>query len=304
MEQIHRANLLALLEAYVESVERGSFSQAAARLGKTPSAVNKAVTQLEQSLGVKLLERSTRLLATTEAGEAYLRVARQTLATLAEAHQSLLELDGRPQGRLRLSAAHAFMRPFLARACALMAQRHPQVVLDVRLTDGYSDLLADGYDLALRLGSLEHPGLVARALLPHRVRLYAGDGYLQRHGTPRQASELRGHRALHYRHAALDETWRLQGEADGVRLEAAMTSDNFDLLLEMAQAGAGILPCPDWVFPQPPAAQGLQILLGGRPLDAGAFGDAIHAVYPAYRRGSPKLQAMLACLGDACAALT
>lgn len=140
------------LQLFVISAELGSFSRAAEELGKTPSAVAKSVGQLEQEVGARLFERTTRSMALTEAGQLYLETAREVLERMRESEEEIAQLHHSLKGRLRINGPLAFGRPFLNGACASFLQKHPDMRLQVDLSDAYIDMLDGRYDLALRLG--------------------------------------------------------------------------------------------------------------------------------------------------------
>ena len=153
------------LAMFVATAETGSFSRGAERLGKTPSALTKAVAHLEAELGARLFERTTRSLALTEAGQIYLEAARQSLETLRTAGQEIELLESELRGELRLAAPPSFAAAFLQQACASFLEAHPRISLRVDLDETFLDLSEGGYDLGLRDGPIDLPGLVARPLL-------------------------------------------------------------------------------------------------------------------------------------------
>ncbi|MBF3246157.1 LysR family transcriptional regulator, partial [Pseudomonas aeruginosa] len=148
------------LAMFVATAETGSFSRGAERLGKTPSALTKAVAHLEAELGARLFERTTRSLALTEAGQIYLEAARQSLETLRTAGQEIELLESELRGELRLAAPPSFAAAFLQQACASFLEAHPRISLRVDLDETFLDLSEGGYDLGLRDGPIDLPGLV------------------------------------------------------------------------------------------------------------------------------------------------
>jgi DNA-binding transcriptional LysR family regulator len=166
------------IQAFIAVAETGSLSRAALKLGKSPSAMTKALNALEASLGTRLLTRSTRQVALTEAGRIYLETASEAMQQLGRVGQRLRELDGEPRGVLRITAPLSFGRAVLSGFCPAFMQRYPEVELDISLADRYVDLVAENYDLALRLGHHDLPGQIAKVIGDNRVMVCASPAYL------------------------------------------------------------------------------------------------------------------------------
>lgn len=297
---------LGALSMFVATAEHGSFSRAAEQLGKTPSALTKAVSHLEAELGVQLFERSTRRTALTEAGRLYLDTARLVLQRLHDAGEELAQLQHGLYGSLRVTAPLAFGRAFLDEACASFLCVHPQLRLRVDLGDAFVELAESGYDLALREGRSDQPGLIAKPLVRNRIVLCASPAYLAAHPTPVCPETFDRHQWLIYRHPALDSNhWWLS--VAGRRLclpqpRARLESDNYDLLLANTLSGAGLHACPTWSV-QPYLDSGrLCQLMSEYEFDPDAFGSAILAVYPSHRRATRKVQAFIEHLAGCLAA--
>ncbi|NQD92743.1 LysR family transcriptional regulator [Pseudomonas sp. CrR25] len=291
---------LGALSMFVATAEHGSFSRAAEQLGKTPSALTKAVSHLEAELGVQLFERSTRRTALTEAGRLYLETARLVLQRLRDAGEELGQLQHGLHGSLRVTAPLAFGRAFLDEACAGFLRAHPQISLRVDLSDAFIDLAESGYDLALREGRSDLPGLIAKPLASNRIVLCASPAYLADHPEPVCPETFDRHQWLIYRHPALDANhWWLS--LAGVRMrvpqpQPRLESDNYDLLLANTLNGTGLHACPLWsVQPYLQSGQLLQ-LMSKYDFDPDAFGPLILAVYPSHRRATRKVQAFIECL--------
>jgi DNA-binding transcriptional LysR family regulator len=288
---------LSALGMFVATAEHGSFSRAAEQLGKTPSALTKAVSHLEAELGAQLFERSTRRIALTEAGRIYLDTARQVLQRLHDGGEEIGQLKHGLHGNLRLTAPLAFGRAFLDEACSGFLATHPQIRLRVDLCDAFVDLVEGGYDLALREGRSDLPGLIAKPLGHNRIVLCASPAYLASNPTPVRPEHFNQHQWLLYRHSALDlHYWWLA--RDGMRLRvpqprAHLESDNYDLLLANTLNGAGLYACPTWsVQPYLDSGQLVQ-LMDEYDFDPDAFGPLILAVYPSHRRATRKVQAFI-----------
>lgn len=296
---------LSALSMFVATAEHGSFSRAAEQLGKTPSALTKAVSHLEAELGAQLFERSTRRTALTEAGRLYLDTARQVLQRLHDAGEEIGQLKHGLHGNLRLTAPLAFGRAFLDEACAGFLAEHPQIRLRVDLCDAFVDLADGGYDLALREGRSDLPGLIAKPLGRNQIVLCASPAYLAANPTPVSPTTFARHQWLIYHHPALDQSyWWLAH--NGVRLrmarpQARLESDNYDLLLANTLLGAGLHACPLWsVKPYLETGQLLRVM-AEYDFDPDAFGPLILAVYPSHRRATRKVQALIDYLAAFCA---
>ncbi|MFD2642600.1 LysR family transcriptional regulator [Pseudomonas japonica] len=288
------------MQLFVSSAELGSFSRAAEHLGKTPSAVAKAIRLLEADLGARLFERTTRRMALTEAGMLYLESAREVLERMRESEEEIAQLHQSLQGTLRISGPLAFGRPFLNAACASFMAQHPGLRLQVDLSDDYVDLLDGRYDLALRLGHSDLPGLIARDIGESRAVLCAAPGYLKSSGVPTHPDQLARFEWLVYRHPALGDGWCLEkdDERHVIRHRGRLSSDNLELLLEACLAGQGILPCPYWsVLPYLHDGR-LQVVLGDYHFDQKALGTRLLAVYPSTRRATRKINTFIEHLRD------
>lgn len=281
------------MQLFVTSAELGSFSRAAEQTGKTPSAVAKAIRLLEASLGARLFERTTRRMALTEAGMLYLENAREVLQRMRESEEEIAQLHHSLQGGLRISGPLSFGRPFLNAACASFMEQHPGLYLQIDLSDDYVDLLDGRYDLALRLGHSNLPGLIAQDIGESRAVLCASPAYLERHGVPSHPSQLAELEWLMYRHPALGESWCMEkdDERHVVKRRGRLSSDNLELLLEACLAGQGVMPCPYWsVLPYLDKGW-LQVVLGDYHFDQRALGSRLLAVYPSTRRATRKINA-------------
>ena len=286
---------LSALNMFVVTAEHGSFSRAAEQLGKTPSALTKAVSHLEDELGARLFERSTRRLALTEAGLLYLDTARQVLASLREAGEEIGQLQHKLHGTLRLTAPLASGPAFLNEACTAFLSEHRQLKLHVSLSDSYVDLLEGGFDLALREGRGDLPGMIVRPLANNHSVLCATPAYLARCGTPSTPAQLLEHQALLYQHAALDQRWRFSRADEHFSLtpKGRLSSDNHDLLLAACLADQGVMDGPLWSV-QPLLASGQLVqLLADYQLQPDAFGPQILALYPSHRRATRKVQVFI-----------
>jgi DNA-binding transcriptional LysR family regulator len=234
------------IEAFVKVGELGSFSAAAQRLGTSKSVVSKQVAALEDRLGAKLVNRTTRALSLTEAGAAFLERARTIIAELGAAESAVTHLTGELQGTLRVNAPLSFGIRHVAPAIAPFLAQHPNVTLELDLTDRFVDLIEEGYDLALRIGALADSSLIARKLAPVNRVLCAAPAYLERAGVPRMPQELARHACLSYRQERRTAPWLLDNGETRISVNVAgpLSTNNGDVLLEAARAGLGIVDLP------------------------------------------------------------
>lgn len=288
---------LGAITMFVATADHGSFSRAAEHLGKTPSALTKAVSHLEAELGARLFERSTRRIVLTEAGRLYLETARQLLQRLHDVGEEIGQLQHGLKGSLRMTAPLAFSRAFLDEVCAGFLASYPQITLRVDLTDTFVDLVEAGYDLALREGPCDLPGLIARPVGRNRIALCASPAYVARRG-PFSLDAIDAHDWLSYRHPALSrQFWWVERDGQRTRLlhpsVSRLESDNYDLLLANALAGMGVIHAPLWSAAPYLVDGRLVNLLPDHEIDPDAFGDRILAVYPSHRRATGKVLAFI-----------
>lgn len=191
-----RFDYLADVEVFVSVVEKGSLSAGAVALGTTPSVVSRAISRLEARLGVQLLRRTTRRLSLTEAGLLYLEQSRAAFELIDGAERSIQGQDGELNGRVRLSVPTTYGHYRLPALLGGFARQYPQVRIELSISNRNVDLVAEGYDLAIRLGQLPDSGLIGRKLEDAPLCLVASPDYLQRAGTPRQLEDLAAHACL------------------------------------------------------------------------------------------------------------
>ena len=237
---------LSEMEAFLGVVEEGSFTAAARRLGMTKSYASKLVGRLEDRLGVRLLQRTTRALTLTEAGRAYFERCSVAMHALHTAEAEAIELQTGLQGRLRMSLPSAFAVPYLAGPLSAFQATYPQLTIEAILTDRKVDILAEGFDLALRIGELADSSLVARRLASVDRLICASPDYLRRRGSPQQPEDLPAHDCLLYAHHAVPTTWQLRSRERqaAVTVSGKLVSNHGALLVEAACRGLGLVLCP------------------------------------------------------------
>jgi DNA-binding transcriptional LysR family regulator len=239
------------IEIFVRVVQLGSFTLAARELAVSKSFASKQVRALEERLGARLLNRTTRTLTPTDAGIAFARRCSDLLDEIDEAERAIAALQEAPRGTLRLTAPMTFGVRWVAPILASFGERHPDLHISADFTDRKVDLVEEGLDLAIRVGRMQDSSLVARKLAPVSGMLIASPAYLARRGTPAAPDDLRDHDCLVYSLLDAPTSWVIEPLAGGdgvrVRVAARMTSNNGDALLAAAQAGMGITALPDFM---------------------------------------------------------
>jgi LysR family transcriptional activator of dmlA len=285
-------DLASHLEFFVLLARHGSLSAAARALDLTPPAATKRLAQLEERLGVRLVNRTTRTSSLTPEGETYLHYATRILADLHEMEEAVSSTRAVPRGLLRVNASLGFGRTTIAPLVSTFAQRYPQVEVQLDVTDRPVDLVAEGIDMAVRFGELPDQRLVARRIMSNRRLLCASPRYLERHGMPASLADLANHRCIvHRQNDEAHGVWRLEheGRAVSVKVQGALSSNDGDIVLGWALDGHGILVRSEWDLAKYVDSGRLRIVLPGytQP-EADLF-----VVYPNKRRQSARARAFI-----------
>lgn len=252
-------------EVFFTVVEANGFGAAARRLETTPASVSRRVKALEQRLGVRLLQRTTRKLSLTDAGERYFREGRRLLGEVAELEQALTASAREPEGELRIVAPMSFGQRRLAPLVARFAMLHSKLRISLILDDRETDLIDVAADLAIRIGYPADSSMIARAIAPVPRHACASPGYLERRGYPKSPEDLLQHDCLHYNLISEREEWTFRG-ADGERtlaIKGSFCSNNGDVLAEAAMQGLGIALLPEFIVEEGLADGRLVKLLEG-----------------------------------------
>ena len=236
---------LGSLSAFVKIVQSGSFTKAADALGSHKAHISRSLANLEQELGIRLLERTTRRVRLTDVGQQVYEQALGIMASVADIEATAAGLRGEPAGVLRVSADVEFGLNGLGRWLDAFAQKYPQVGIDVDLTTGSPDLVREGFDLFLRLGSIEGVALPSQKLGELAYGLYASPAYLEKNGTPSDGDALGEHVLLMYG-ANPQRGWRLITLSRELRVDgpARLRANNSTLVREAAISGLGIALLP------------------------------------------------------------
>ena len=284
-------DLLAALHAFTRVAESGSFSAVAREMGTTQPAVSRQVAALEDHLGARLLQRTTRSLTLTEDGRDLLGHAARVLEAVSEAEAAIGRGRAEPVGLVRIGSSVAFGRLYLAPRMGILLDRHPQLQVELSLTDAVVDLVHDGLDMSVRVGEVADQTLIARRIGSAVRQVVASADYLARRGEPQHPSELVDHECIIFTRRANAVDWRFDGP-DGactVRVSGRFRSDSGEAVREAVLAGIGISVLPAWLFPR-------AIVSGAvRPiLTAWASPSApIQAVYPSRRHLAPRTRAVI-----------
>lgn len=274
---------------FARVVEEGSFTAAAERLGESKSAVSKQIGRLEDSLGTRLLNRTTRRMSLTEAGAIFYDRVRRVVEEVEEARVAVSQLQATPRGTLRVSAPVSFGISHIAPVLPGFMTRYPDLHVDMALTDHQVDLVEEGIDVAVRIGALTDTSLIARRIRDYDRLVLASPDYWRQHGMPKHPSELSEHNCLTYAYFASGRTWRMNDPAGGeisVRVGGSINANNGEVLLRAAEAGIGIIQSPSFICDEAIAAGKLVPALqefGFEPV-------GLHAVFPHARNLSTKVR--------------
>jgi len=251
------------MQTFVAVVSEGSFAGAAQRLGMSPQLVSKYVGQLEQRLGARLLNRSTRRISITEAGQAYFERCQQLLVDIDEMESAVGQLTTTARGTLRVNAPMSFGVLHLARAVARYQRQHDEVNVELTLDDRLVNVVSEGFDLAIRIGNLVESSLVARKLAPVRLVVCGSPAYLAEHGIPETPDQLSTHQCLRYTYSSNTDIWRFEkdGTRYDVRIAGTIAANNGNALREAAIEGAGLLREPTFIVGRDIREGRLQVVL-------------------------------------------
>lgn len=278
------------MRLFCQVMESGSFTAAAEKLGLSKQFVSRRLIQLEDRLGVRLLNRSTRRLDVTPLGQSYYESALRLLSEVEQVEQGIAGQNSEPRGTIRLSAPLSFAMAHLGCLLPAFLQRYRQVSVEVDLSDRSVDLIGEGYDLVLRIGILEDSTLIARRIASVQRVYCASPEYLALRGTPRKPDDLVDHDCLPYGHGRQVQ-WRFQnkGKLQSLNVSGRMRVNNGELLRDTAIAGLGITYLPTFIVADALKDGRLVTLLEDFAPDA----LTLSAVYPQHRQSSRPVQALV-----------
>ncbi|MGU7775520.1 LysR family transcriptional regulator [Burkholderia sp. MR1-5-21] len=273
-----RATLLALWE-------HGSFAAAGRVLQRHPTVLSKRLGALERRLGIRLIERTTRQLRFTAEGERLVTRLRYAVSLIDEAEQDAAQGAAQIRGRLRIALPAAMGRIWLSSIVSEFAMAYPGVVVEVEYSERFVDIVAEGFDAAVRIGELSDSRLVAKKLCDHRRILCAAPAYLERHGEPTDPADLAGHNCLGFTGLHTYPEWKLtrDGQQHAVKVHGGMISNDNEALLSAARLGLGILAGGDWLMTKDIDAGNLIRVLPEWQLDVAA---GVYLVRPSAKYSS------------------
>jgi len=287
------------LLAFARTAEFGSFIAAGRTLGISASAVGKSVARLEQDLGVRLLQRSTRRIGLTEEGKLFNERVRRILDDIDDAEAMLSRTRETPHGRLRVSTpivTYHLLFPVLSEFMA----RYPEIELDIDFNDRIVDLIDEGVDIAIRSGDLPDSRLVARPLAPFRLLLCAAPSYIEQHGTPSGPDDLVNHYGIRFRfpNSGKLQGWPFTGGSAEPQVRSMLICNNTEALKGATMAGLGISSMPDFLVREALRDSKLRTVLDDHVDGRGQF----RLLWPSNRHLSPKVRAFVDFLPDRLAA--
>lgn len=277
---------------FCRTVETGSITDAAKSLHLTKSVASRRITALEENLGVSLLKRSPRGAVATEAGELYYARSREILDRLEDARQQVSGLGSDLVGRVRMTAPRSLSDLIMNRAYASFLKENPGVELDLNLDDRTVDLIGEGYDLALRVGTLKDSSLIGRKLTDLSRAAVASPEYLAVHGTPKSPSDLQHHTCIFYSNMEARAQWRFTGptgDQQSVKVQGRISTNSGQAQMELACAGLGIAVLPQFFIHQALTEGRLQTIL----TDYTQNSLGIYALYPPSRQQNAKVRALV-----------
>lgn len=288
---------LTAIAVFARVVEANGFTNAANGLGMSKAAVSKQVSRLEDRLGVRLLNRSTRRLGLTEAGRDFYERARRIVSEVEEAEQAASSRQVSPRGLLRVNAPVTYGITHLSPILPEFMKRYPEIRVELVMNDRFVDLIEEGFDLAVRVADLPDSSLVARRLRGARHLVCAAPAYLAQRGTPRVPADLARHDCLLYSYLSTGDEWRFlgpDGKSASVRVAGPLRSNNGDALHQAAIAGLGIIYTPDFFHAEALAQGRLVRVLEDWQTPA----TAIHVVYPPGRPLGAKVRVFVDYLAE------
>jgi DNA-binding transcriptional LysR family regulator len=282
------------LEIFARVARTGNMSAAGREMGLSPAVVSKRISQLEDRLGARLFQRTTRHLNLTETGAGYFKRVVDILSLCEEAEDFVSRRNTKPRGQLKVTMPTTFSRLHIAPYLGAFLARYPDIELDVQLTDNFIDIIRDGFDLAIRIGELEDSSLVARKIAPDNRVICAAPAYLEKHGTPASLADLDGHNCLS---AGAQDVWRLEGPEGQhhVRTNGNVRSNSGEFIRETLRAGLGLGLRSTWDIGPELKSGELKVVL---PQYRGSSNVAIYAVYPCREFMPAKVTALIEFLAE------
>lgn len=303
MEPIALYALLPDMAVFARVVDAGNFSEAARQLGSTPSTVSRQIKRLEDALGIRLLDRSTRAVRITESGNQVYRHCREMLVAASAAVDAASQSVGRPQGKVRLSAPISFAKSVVHPLIPAFLQRYAEVDVQLVFTDDELDPLADNVDLVIRLTEHPPPGLAGRRLGSVRWLLCASEAYLSARGAPAGPLDLAAHDCIYLGETADDHHWRFRRRSErsehlAVDVRGRYIANDVEARLEAASAGFGIAIVPEFAAAEALRQGALVQVLPNWELETLAYGGTVWLLYAPNRFLPPKVRVLIDYLAE------
>jgi LysR family transcriptional activator of dmlA len=277
-------DILGAMRIFREVGHSNSFTKASKKLGLTPSGVSKQIATIESELGVALLARSTRKVALTEIGEAYLSHCERILEDVDSTHRNLKELQETPSGLLRVNSTTSFGRSLLSPILSAFSIKYPQIKLEVLLSDRISDIIEEKFDVVIRAGKFDESSFLAKKLIPLRRGFYASPKYIQTHHEPKKASDLESLNYLSFSFTSqFDDSWNLKNDRRNakINLRGNFRSDDLNVIKQLAIDGAGFAIFTPWfVEEELRKKQLVRILPDWEPTLSATSNTLIYLLYP------------------------
>ncbi len=281
------------MRMFTRVVEAGSFSAAGRQLDVAPSSVSRQINELEESLGVRLFQRTTRKLSLTEAGQIYYERATRIVTDVDEARLAVSQLDGTPTGILRLSVPGSLSRRHIVPALVVFQEKYPNIEVVLLASDQVVDMIEQRIDLTIRLGALSDSSLIARKIGVARRIVCASENYLKKAGIPKKPEDLKDHNCLTYRSHPGTNVWKFQGagSTSEARVSGNLFANDGESLVAAAVAGHGIILVPEWLVGCELEDGSLQEILP--KFKAIPKETPLYAIYPRQRHLPPKVRAFI-----------
>lgn len=295
-------NSLGRIEIFLEVVKYQSFAKAAHAMGITGPAASKQVMALEDELGIKLLHRTTRHVTLTDEGSIYYERARLAIEELKDAATQIHDMKTTPKGLLRVNAPLSFGHMHLLPALAGFAKKYPDVKMEVSLEDRKVDVIAEGFDIVVRIGVLNDSSLIAKHLADCPAYLVASPDYVKNHGIPKTTSELKNHRFIVFSHHGGSGEWHYKdatGKRGSVRFDADFKANTAEMMLQAALDGVGIALLPIFsIATHLQSRQLVRVMPGYQTYPM----SQINALMPPNRYRSAKVKMLVEWIAEACKA--
>ena len=290
MEDHH---LVAAMQAFINTVDSGSFSESARRIGLSQPSISRQITALENHLGVRLLQRTTRRLSLTEAGQIYYEKARLIQHTITDAQQALSSFKETPSGVLRVAAPYTWTETRIAPHLGEFFSRYPDIKLELECNDSIQDMVEERLDIVIRVGHAADSSYIAVPLAPVKVQLCASPDYLEKHGFPKTVRDLNNHNVITY-DKYKDYIFSHQQKHEAIRVSGSVSLNSVEAIILCLKQGIGIAAIPDLLIKQYVTENSLQLLMQDYDIEIkGLKVDQAFAMYTSRKQMPAKVRAFL-----------